>query len=43
MTNDRPYRKAFPQEKAVAEKQRGVNKQFDLDVVVAFKKAFERG
>jgi putative nucleotidyltransferase with HDIG domain len=43
MTNDRPYRKAFPQEEAVAEIQRGVNNQFDPDVVVAFKKAFERG
>ena len=43
MTNDRPYRKAFSGEEAVAEIQRCVNRQFDPDVVEAFIIAFEKG
>jgi putative nucleotidyltransferase with HDIG domain len=43
MTNDRPYRKAFSQEEAVAEIQRCVNKQFDPEVVTAFIVALEQG
>ncbi len=43
MTNDRPYRKAFSQDEAVVEIQQCVNKQFDAEVVAAFKIAFEQG
>jgi len=43
MTNDRPYRKALSPNETVAEIQRCVNKQFDPDVVAAFKLAYEPG
>ena len=37
MTNDRPYRKALSQDEAIAEIQRCVYKQFDPNIVAAFK------
>jgi HD-GYP domain-containing protein (c-di-GMP phosphodiesterase class II) len=37
MTSDRPYRRAMPQEDAVAELERHAGTQFDPTVVAAFK------
>ncbi|MBN1424677.1 HD domain-containing protein [Candidatus Fermentibacteria bacterium] len=41
MTSDRPYRKAFTQEKALAELQRNAGSQFDPEVVRAFFRVLE--
>jgi HD-GYP domain-containing protein (c-di-GMP phosphodiesterase class II) len=43
MTNDRPYRKAFTHEEALAEINRCINKQFDPIVVDAFLGAVKQG
>jgi putative nucleotidyltransferase with HDIG domain len=43
ITNDRPYRNALSKDEAVVEIQQCVNKQFDAEVVAAFKIAFEQG
>lgn len=42
MVSDRPYRKGRDQEAALAELERVKGKQFDPDVVAAFKKVIER-
>ncbi|MBA4383947.1 MAG: hypothetical protein C0410_04370 [Anaerolinea sp.] len=43
MTNDRPYRKAFSRDEAIAEINRCINKQFDPIVVDAFLVAVKQG
>ncbi|MBI3989670.1 MAG: GAF domain-containing protein [candidate division NC10 bacterium] len=43
MTTDRPYRKRFPDERALAELQRFAGIQFDPDVVTAFFRAHADG
>ncbi len=43
MTRDRPYRKAMPSRRALAELERGAGKQFDPKVVRAFLGVWRRG
>ena len=41
MTSDRPYRKAFTEDRAVEERRKGAGSQFDQEVVEAFLKGLE--
>ncbi|GAW92394.1 HD-GYP domain-containing protein [Calderihabitans maritimus] len=41
MTSDRPYRRAFPKEKAIEELKKNSGKQFDPEIVKAFLKVLE--
>jgi HD-GYP domain-containing protein (c-di-GMP phosphodiesterase class II) len=43
MTSDRPYRRALPPERAVAELQSCAGTQFDPDVVDVFAEAWRQG
>lgn len=43
LTHDRPYKKAWPVEKAAAEIERQSGRQFDPQVVEAFRQAFMKG
>ena len=42
MTTDRPYRKAISQEEAIQEIEEQSGTQFDAEVVMAFRKAFDK-
>lgn len=43
MTSDRPYRKAMPDEEAIEEIRKEAGRQFDLEVVEAFVRAWKKG
>jgi putative nucleotidyltransferase with HDIG domain len=43
MTSDRPYRKGFPAERALAELERNAGAQFDPGVVIALRDLYESG